>query len=54
MYRGRGTIHEREPVVSQGKVHVDVVLFGKRNNLVQALETIRTGVDGRVAVFNEQ
>lgn len=46
-------IHRGEPVVGQGKVDADVVLFGKRNNRVQALDTVRTGVDGRLTVFNE-
>jgi hypothetical protein len=50
----RGIIDKREPVVGQGKVQVDVVLFGKRNKRVQALDTIRTSVDSRVTVFNQQ
>jgi len=38
-------IYRREPIVGQGKVHKDIVHLCKLNELVQFLDTIRTGVD---------
>jgi len=50
----RGSIYGREPVVRQGKGHVDIELFGKLDDPVQTLDTICAGIHGRVTIFNEQ
>jgi hypothetical protein len=47
------SIHNRVPVVCQGKVHVNVELFGELNDRVQTLDTIWAGIEGCVAVLNE-
>jgi hypothetical protein len=52
-YGSRGVSFRRAPVVGQGKVHIDVVLFCESNKLVQALKTIRTGVDLRGFVLDK-
>lgn len=50
----RGSVHSGEPVVCQRKVHVDVELFGKLDDLVQTLDTICSVIQGQVAILNEQ
>jgi hypothetical protein len=52
-YDSREVIYRRAPVVGQGKVHIDVVLFSESNELVQALKTIRTGVNLRGIAVDE-